>query len=92
MVIACSFSDVISILGKFPFLHDGVKILMNFDYRQNLAGQNPTVSCWDAADAVEHFGWSFIHGSMNFQPANSQADTLYVNPPEALNSAYYSPL
>ena len=40
------------------------------------------------ADAVEHFGWSFIHGSMNFQPANSQADTLYVNPPEALNSAY----
>ena len=51
--------------------------------RQNLAGQNPTVS-WDAA---EHFGWSLIHCSMNSRPANFQVDTLYVNPPEALNSA-----
>ena len=36
-----------------------------FFYRQNFAGQNPTVSCSDAADAAEHFGWSLIHCSMN---------------------------
>ena len=69
------------------------KMIIHVFYRssnkQNQAGQNPTVGCLDAADAVEHFWWSFIHGSMNFQHANSLVDTLYVNPPEVLNSAYW---
>ena len=34
-------------------------------YRQNLAGQNLTVSCSDATDEAERFGRSLIHCSMN---------------------------
>ena len=53
--------------------------------RQFPAGQNPTVSCFDAAKI---FGLFLIHCSMNSKPANSQADTLYVNPSEALGTAF----
>ena len=56
--------------------------------RQSPAGQNPNVSCFDGADVAEHFDWFLIHCSMNSKPANSQADTLYVNPSEALGTAF----
>ena len=43
--------------------------------RQNLAGQNPTVSCSDAADAAERFGWPLILCSK--RPANPR-QTLFM--------------